>query len=404
LKLPKDNKIIGTLLHQKTRALARNHYLWKSLNQLTQGMTAPEQPTVIFCPLNWGLGHISRDLPLIKAFLAKGYRVIVATDTPLTQWVKSELPELETTHFYGPKIRYSASRWQIPVLLMQVPRMAGWISIEKRRVRQLVKQYHPTLIVSDNRYGARNDSVFSVIITHQLMIKLPRALRCMEWLLHQVIRRLINQFDSCWVPDYPKKHSLAGELVHKYPLPANARLIGPLSRFDDDSLELETGNPSKTTDVLAIISGPEPQRTLLEKALKHNLQQFQMSGTIITGRPEALGLQIDEPSLSGIRLLPHLPTPLLARLIKSHKIIICRSGYSSLMDLHFLKKKAWLVATPGQTEQVYLAEFHHKTNHCCIAQKDLNKQPLGPIEDCPSPRFSSTPGTSNFRQILSDFF
>ncbi len=364
-------------------------------------MSTPQPPTVLFCPLNWGLGHITRDLPLIKEFINRGYRVVVATDAPLDQWLKDELPKVQIAFFAGPLIHYSRSHSQLGVLLLQLPGMIRWIGKEKRRVAQLYRQYRPILVVSDNRYGARSKKVTSIIITHQLMIKMPPGLRILEGLTHRLIKWMVTRFDECWVPDYSKTFSLAGDLVHKYPLPVNARLIGPLSRFDDESLHSENTLPNEPADVLSIISGPEPQRSVMEEKIVKNLTLHQTPGTIVAGRP---GINSKATANGNIRILPSLNTLKMTQIINSHTIIICRPGYSTIMDLHFLKKSAWLVPTPGQTEQLYLACYHDKKGHLSISQNKLEYQYFTPVKTNTTYSNRQGKGREDFRQILGHFF
>lgn len=354
--------------------------------------------TVLFCPLNWGLGHIARDVPLINEFTQNGYRVIVATEEPLTTWIKTEIPEIDTAIFSGPVIRYSSGARQLPALVKQLPAMIRGVFKETQRIKQLVIQYHPDIIVSDNRYGARCRNVKSVIITHQLMIKLPGYLRWLEGLLHQLVKWLVLRFDECWVPDNRPGHSLAGDLVHKYPLPANARLIGPLSRFDRERPSGKNYKQSFKNSIFAIVSGPEPQRTIMEALLRENMKNNKSTGTIVTGQP-GKRLKKSNPSIS---LLNHLPTDEMARQIVQHETIVCRSGYSTLMDMHILRKTAWLVPTPGQPEQEYLALFHSRQNtYHSIHQNQLTNHLFHPL---PSLKIHSETGDINFREALKSFF
>ncbi len=308
-------------------------------------MPEDTQKTVLFCPLDWGLGHISRDLPLIREFTKHGHRVVVAASDNICEWILSEVPSIETTTFAGPDINYSGKGFSFLRMAKQLPRLLTWLAKEKKRVTELVDLYQPHLIVSDNRYGARHQKVFSVIITHQLCIKLPRRLKWAEYSLHLFVKYLVSQFDECWVPDLPGSESLAGELVHKYSLPENALLIGPLSRFDrlaPPAYSIPSGNL-----ILGIISGPEPQRNIMESLLKKALNHHIGEKTLITGK-----LKTDEEkNTTTLTTIPHQPTPKMIKLINNHNLIISRSGYSTIMDMYYLKRNIVLVPTPGQTEQ-----------------------------------------------------
>jgi hypothetical protein len=320
--------------------------------------------TILICPLNWGLGHASRDIPIIRRLKAMGYQVVVATESPLKELIDEAVPGLTFEEFPGPKITYTKSAYLIPTLIGQIPCWIKWLRKEKKVIKRLVQKYQPVAILSDNRYGARHPKVRSILITHQLMVKLPLPLKWAEGMGHRLIHWLIRPFDDCWIPDFNRADSLAGDLVHLYPLPANARLIGPLSRFMDPTPPLES-NPLNY-QCLAILSGPEPQKTILKNLLITNLAKLPVKSLIITGEPDTQpGNKLQKEKT--VTLIPHLNQNKLGQLILHTPVIIARSGYSTLMDLYFLNKKALLIPTPGQTEQTYLA-LHHAKNHIFVFQ------------------------------------
>lgn len=364
-------------------------------------MTYPRQKTILFCPLDWGLGHIARDLPLIREFQKNGHRVIVAASPGLAAWLKTEAPQIETTLFDGPEIRYSKGKFLILKLFTYLPELFRWLKKERERVSELVMEYQPHLIVSDNRYGARHPKVYSVIITHQLMLKMPRLLKWLEYPLHRFVKSLVERFDECWVPDFSKKYSLAGDLVHKFTLPANAKMIGPLSRFDNNFPE-ESTNFYHPTDksILAIISGPEPQRTIFEKRVTKLLKTSERPATIITGT-----LNDGKKKVHGnnkLKIFAHLPSAELLKTIKTHHTIITRAGYSTIMDMYFLKRNIWLVPTPGQTEQLYLARYHRNKTHSVAKQHQLEK--ILTEEVNARGKACLAPGSEHFRKVLRAYF
>ncbi|MCA1745946.1 MAG: hypothetical protein LC643_09670, partial [Bacteroidales bacterium] len=247
-----------------------------------------------------------------------------------------------------------------------------WQKKEQAIIDQLVKKHQPQIILSDNRYGAHHPKVHSILITHQLMVKLPMVLRWAEPLAHRIILKLINRFDECWIPDFEKADALAGDLVHRYPLPAKARLIGPLSRFMDRPLPRPTPHPNYAC--LAILSGPEPQKSLLKKLLIQKLSLYPFKSLLITGDPH-IELENTIQKEKAVTLIPHLNQEKLAQLISDTPCLIARSGYTTIMDLYFLNKKALLVPTPGQTEQIYLAAYNAR-KHAFVTQDDLPHIPL----------------------------
>ena len=359
--------------------------------------------TVLFCPLDWGLGHIARDLPLIRWFRERGHRVIVAASPKIERWLKIECPEAETTRFHGPEIRYSRHHHLIIKLLIQLPKLVQWPQKENKRTKELVNKFTPDLIVSDNRYGARHPDVFSVIITHQLMIKMPWLLKWIEWPLHKLIRILLNKFDEVWVPDFDKQHSLAGDLVHKYPLPPHAKLLGPLSRFYDSKEHNHQNKNAALSGILAIISGPEPQRSLLEQEIRTAAPRLSEKTTLIKGTPtEHDGPNQEEKNL---KIFSHMSSETLRKSIQSNRMIIARAGYSTIMDMYYLGRRIWLIPTPGQTEQLYLADYHQKKGHYAIHQNHLLHL-LRELKNTPEkPVFQNTKDRNPvFQRVLADIF
>jgi predicted glycosyltransferase len=336
------------------------------------------QKTILICPLNWGLGHATRDIPIIRRLQAMGYKVVVATESPLTELINEAIPGLTFEDFPGPKVTYSKSKWLIFKLLGQMPLWLRWQKKEQAIIHHLVQKHQPQIILSDNRYGARHPKVHSILLTHQLMVKLPTGLKWADALAHRFILRLIQPFDACWIPDFEKADSLAGDLVHRYPLPGKARLIGPLSRFMDTALPRPSSHPAY--NCLAILSGPEPQKSLLKNLLIEKLTLSPFKSLIITGEPN-LALEKNFPNEKAVTLIPHLNQEKLTRLIRDTPLIIARSGYTTIMDLYFLNKNALLVPTPGQTEQNYLAVFNSK-KHPFISQNDLTTTQLGGLPSC----------------------
>jgi hypothetical protein len=239
---------------------------------------------------------------------------------------------------------------------------------EHQTLKKLIAQRHFDIVISDNRYGLCNKKISSVLITHQVMIKTGAWLRFAEYPLWLVSRLLISRFDECWIPDSAEAPGLSGELAHKYPLPSDARYIGPLSRFSVS--ESSKKHTSAEAGITVIISGPEPQRSIFQNLVTTQLSGLSHKATIICGKPES-----GTESSTDLRLtvLPHLASKELGALITSSSLVICRSGYSSIMDLQALGAKALFVPTPGQTEQIYLAELHQNQKTALYrAQNVLN--------------------------------
>ncbi len=318
---------------------------------------------VLVAPLNWGLGHASRCIPIIRQLIQDGHTPILASDGQALTLLKQTFPDLTAINLPSYNIRYSRSNTQLWAILKSLPTIIQASIQEHQLLKEIVEQYQIEQIISDNRFGLWHRAVHSIYISHQLMIKMPKGFKFLEktaWRLH---RWIINQYDACHIPDYEGIDNLSGDLSHLYPLPKNASFIGPLSRFKSSNLD-QVAKPLKTYHSIAIISGPEPQRSIFEKELITQFKDKQDSILLIQGKPEETKNSIQTPSdiSVNIDIVPHLEdADFMAHLLAASKII-CRAGYSTIMDLDAINclHKAVFIPTPGQTEQVYLADYHHK--------------------------------------------
>lgn len=309
-----------------------------------------KQPTVLVCPLDWGLGHATRCIPIIRQLIETGARVILASDGPQLRLLRSEFPHLEHIVLPGYNVKFSRI---IPVALRMVldaPRILLKIRKEHKILQQLIQKHNIDIVISDNRYGLWNQKIHSIIITHQLNIIPPKWLKSFERLLHHRTHQLLEKFNECWIPDAAGEVNLSGKLSHGPNLPNNARFIGLLSRFVRVSSDAESISKYK---VVAIISGPEPQRSLFEESLLAQLPLNNMSCLLIRGLPGNTSIHKENELLD---IADHLPAEQLESILRSKPLVICRAGYSTLMDIAITGNKAILVPTPGQTEQEYLAK------------------------------------------------
>jgi len=310
---------------------------------------------ILICPLNWGIGHASRCIPVIRALLDEGAEVIIAAEGRPLVLLQKEFPQLETVVFKGYNPRYpsfGSMAWKM--FLTMFPILIG-IWKEHLRLRKIIRDHNINAVISDNRFGLWTRKVPCVYITHQLMIKAPWHLKLTEPFLHIFHRFFINRYDRCWVPDLVGEENLSGHLSHLYPIPAHAEFIGPLSRFKPQKEATVEENL-----ILAIVSGPEPQRTIFEQILIKQLTTYNQPAVLISGITEDDTME----QRDNLTIYSHLETAKLEQLIQKASFVICRSGYSTIMDLSILKKKAVFVPTPGQTEQEYLAEYHSKNGNC----------------------------------------
>ena len=319
--------------------------------------------TILVAPLDWGLGHATRCIPIIRHLLNLGCTVLIASSGAQYQLLATEFPQLTILDVPNYNISYSKSkRWFSFKILLQVPKVLRAIYIEKTWVSNLLKKNKIDAIISDNRYGFRHKSVRSVIFTHQLQIKTPRLFRRLALL---ATYNLVNQFSECWVPDFVDVPNLAGKLSHPSTMPKlPVRYLGAISRL---SL-VDAG--SLVYDILIIISGPEPQRSMLETKLLDELAGFYGKVLFVRGLP---GNQGQLPAFNNVHIVNHLPAASLNAALQASGYVISRSGYTTVMDLVALKSKAILIPTPGQTEQEYLAKHLHEQRwFCTVSQAEFN--------------------------------
>jgi uncharacterized protein (TIGR00661 family) len=320
---------------------------------------------VLVCPLDWGLGHATRCIPIIKILIEQKYNVIIGSDGLPKELLRQEFPELKFINLKGYNISYPQSGSMTWKMITSTPKILFSIFKEHKRLKEIIQKHHIDIVISDNRFGLWNKKIKSIFITHQLRILSPTRNKFIENLLHKINLYFIKKYDECWVPDTEDDINLSGELSHHLQYKKNVFFIGPLSRFEVSGNE----NINNQYDFIAIISGPEPQRTIFENMVTMQIKNTSLKGNIVVGKPnENKIIKLNE----NINIISHLETSELQKMILNSKVVICRSGYSSIMDLCFLNKKAILIATPGQTEQEYLSGYLKKKNYFySISQKDF---------------------------------
>ncbi len=303
---------------------------------------------ILIAPLDWGLGHATRCIPIIATLIQQNCTVIVAAEGTVKTLLQKEFPHVIIIELKGYRVKYSRNKYWMPVkLVLQLPKILFRIYAENRWLKKAVKEYSIHAVISDNRMGLFHAKIPTVYITHQLKIKTGN--RFTENIAQKIHYHYINKFSACWVPDTEGALNLAGALSHPAILPnVPVTYLGPLSRFE------KTGVESKY-DLCIILSGPEPQRTVFEKIIFQELHKIEGKICLVRGLPG----ETEMPALnnSSIEIHNHLAAAELNSIVMQSKMIISRCGYSTVMDLVKLQKKAILVPTPGQTEQEYLGTY-----------------------------------------------
>lgn len=321
----------------------------------------PELPipkNILVAPLNWGLGHATRCIPIIRALEANGYTPILASDGAALQMLKKEFPTLLTLELPSYEIEYPKEgknfKWK---MLKNLPKMMEAVAGEKKIVKQWVKQYNLWGIISDNRLGVVSKKVPSVFITHQLNVLTGNT----TWLTGKLHRMIIEKFTECWIPDVDDFINLSGKLGHlKDADDLHLKYIGPLSRFEPMAL------PTKY-DLMVILSGPEPQRGMLQQQLEREVMQFDGKVVFIKGIMEAEQKKIQ---LGNVTYFNFMTSSELEKTFNESSLVLCRSGYTTVMDLAKLGKKAFFIPTPGQYEQEYLARKFKKDGLAPYAKQE----------------------------------
>jgi UDP:flavonoid glycosyltransferase YjiC (YdhE family) len=302
------------------------------------------QLKVLFAVLNWGMGHASRSVPIIRALKGTGAKVVLASDGVAADLLQKEFPDLELHILPGYNVTYPSKSIYINVLLSGV-HILNAIRKEKAWLRKFRKSNVLDLIISDNRYGIQAKDLPSVLITHQLTLlgKSTPANRIGEWM----IRNLILRFHEVWIPDWEGDATLTGGMAvwrHKRP---PLFYIGPQSRFSPMSTRL-----NRDKDLIVILSGPEPQRTHFEEKIRQQLSQIPGNHILIRGVIDDVPPHfITSPHVAEFDILP---AEVLQHWIGRSRMQVSRSGYSTVMDLVFSGIPALMVPTPGQFEQEYL--------------------------------------------------
>ena len=345
-----------------------------------------QKKRILVAVLNWGLGHATRSISIINELLNHNFEVFIASDGVALQLLQKEFPDIKCLELPSYNISYSKSassfKWK---LFTETPGILRAIRLEKKAIKEFVDEYNLNGIISDNRFGCRHENITSVFITHQLNV-LSGNTTYLSSKLHQ---KYISKFDECWIPDTPGNKNLSGIMGHLKKIPENVKYIGPLSRFNKLPGQ-------KKYDFAVVLSGPEPQRTMLEEKL---LVTFQNSDKKIVFIRGIIGGESITSLNKSLEIINYLTFKELEEVILSSEIIICRPGYTSIMDLAKLEKKAFFIPTPGQYEQEYLAERFMKLGIAPFCKQE--KFEISKLEDL---RDFSGFSNLNFRSNFGDIF
>ncbi|MEJ7625499.1 MAG: glycosyltransferase [Ferruginibacter sp.] len=307
-----------------------------------------KNPRILIAPLDWGLGHATRCIPVIRFLLIHNAEIIIAAEGSIVILLQKEFPQCEFISLTGYKIGYSRFPYLFTLkILMQVPKIIMTITKERAWLNKIIVSLKIDAVISDNRFGLYNSQIPCVYITHQLAIQTGN--KVINKLVSGIHYNFIKKFNACWIPDNKSENNLGGILSHPYKMPPiPTEYIGILSRFTKKESIIKY-------DFLLLISGPEPQRSMLETILLKQFKKSSYSFILVRGLPgETKELKIENNKAT---VYNHLDSTTLNEIIQQSETVIARSGYSTIMDLVKMKKKGILIATPGQAEQEYLAQY-----------------------------------------------
>ena len=336
---------------------------------------------ILIAPLNWGLGHASRCVPLVQQFIDEGHEVIIGGDGESLTLLRKHFPNLRYVYLAPLKLRYGKGKRQVWAMVKAMPQILSWAMKDHALLQAVLREEKFDMVLSDNRFGLypskkskeANPNLRSVYMTHQMHIFLPRGWRWLEGVAERLHARVCAKYKEVWIPDYEEKEqSLSGELGHpkisnfRFQI-SNLKYIGPQSRFEPyrdvrNGNEMVTEMSSRRTELyetVALLSGLEPQRTILEREIAARYAGKEEAVLIVQGLMNRPNTRMKR---GNITIVPYLGDEELARVLHGARHIIARSGYSTIMDLEALGelKKAELIPTPGQSEQEYLAFWTQK--------------------------------------------
>ncbi|MGB1307905.1 MAG: glycosyltransferase [Oceanihabitans sp.] len=344
---------------------------------------------ILVAPLNWGLGHATRCIPIINALLDNNFEPILASDGEALALLKKEFPKLVTIELPSYNIKYSKKGWLLKwKLLARLPHIRKTILKERKQIPKIIETFKICGIISDNRFGVYSKTVPSVYITHQLQV-LSGFTTFISSAMHQYC---MSKFTECWVPDIAGNNNLSGKLSRKSTNSIPIKYIGFLSRFK------KTDSPF-LADLLVLLSGPEPQRTILEKQVLQALKAYKGKVVFVKGVVEQLQTITKKENIT---LYNYMTTAQLESTINGCNVVLSRSGYTTIMDLVKLEKKAFFVPTPGQQEQEYLAKRLENLGHVLYCkQKDFSINKLNNIDLTTG--FCALKAEVNYKKLFSLF-
>ena len=319
---------------------------------------------IIYAVCSWGLGHATRSLPVIRKLIEEGHEITIISHDRSLELLKSEL---------GTQTKYIDIE-DYPMLISENRRqfmaksVIYWpLFIQKmekglQKVTKIIQKDKYDKIISDARYDIYSRKIPSFFISHQIRIMNPLRINIFEKGSETFNTFFFKRFCGVIVPDFKDENNLSGELSHNLKKIDEEKIhyVGVLSDFKKQQKK-------KDIDYLISISGPEPQRTRFEEKILPQIKDLPGKKIITLGKTE----KIDKlKNIQDTEAYTFLPKNKREELLNRSKMVISRSGYSTILDLAVIGTKALMTPTPGQIEQEYLAEYHNKKNNFYSVDQD----------------------------------
>ncbi len=318
---------------------------------------------ILISPFDWGLGHATRDIPIIKELLKRGYEVEVANHGRPKVFLEKEFPELKHITLPAYPIPYTAEKYFSGTLVLRLPYLLSHFKKERMNAKKLIEKRGYDLVISDNRFEICHPKVPSFLITHQVMFRFPEKFRSFEILGKAFNAKYQKIFSRIIIPDF-EHNSISGELSRKNFLTDNKKMYyaGPFCNVEKKDVE-------EDVDYFISISGPEPQRTNFEKTILSQVDSLKGKTVVSLGKAE----QQSVIKNGDVKIYSSMDRKTQIDYLNRAKTVISRPGYTTVMEILELGKKALFIPTPGQTEQEYLGSLYKEKGwFCSVRQKDLN--------------------------------
>lgn len=323
-----------------------------------------KQKNILISPLDWGIGHAARCIPIINDFLNQGCSITIFASEEINNFFRIRFGD--NISYINDKSKHFSYSKKISLLKIFhfAFKMKKNAIVESSLCAELCKNKKYDIIISDNRYGFKHNDIKSVLITHQLMPIAPFIFIFSKPIIKNYLKKIFSSFSEVWVPDYEKPDGLAGKLSHVNFKISNLKYINPLSRFE----KLETNSQQiDENKILLISSGPKKHREIIAKKFASIFEEIPNINIYIIGTAPF------ETKNKKINVIESPSDNEILDLITTSSIIAAGAGYSTIMDLHALKRSAILMPTSGQTEQIYLSKLHEENMLIARKFKTLKK-------------------------------